>query len=159
MHISESENKNRGLDDNHDMQEAETRDRSEDMGPKVLAEEVRAAITELINNKADGIDNISAEMLKTWNRSHERINKAMPRLYHRSMARGFPAILHDTDKKESRCNSMRRPPHHKLPHTYLKDHDDNTNKECKQRRRQSMEYETTISDLERRGNKRCDRNI
>src|SRR6218665_205030 len=34
-------------------------------GPEVLGEEVRAAIKELKNNKASGIDNIPAEMLKS----------------------------------------------------------------------------------------------
>jgi retron-type reverse transcriptase len=36
----------------------------EDLGPKVLREEVLAAINELKNNKATGIDNIPAEILK-----------------------------------------------------------------------------------------------
>src|SRR5678815_1345232 len=45
--------------------EEETQGRKEDIGPEVLGEEVRAAIQELKNNKAEGIDNIPAEMLKS----------------------------------------------------------------------------------------------
>ena len=45
--------------------EEEIWEREEDIGPEVLGEEVRAAIKELKNNKAEGIDNIPAEMLKS----------------------------------------------------------------------------------------------
>ena len=43
----------------------ERRDVEEDnVGPKILEDEVRQALTDLKNNKAEGIDNIPAEMLK-----------------------------------------------------------------------------------------------
>jgi Reverse transcriptase (RNA-dependent DNA polymerase) len=48
-----------------DMEGEETKVREEDIGPEILGEEVRAAIKELKNNKAEGIDNIPAEMLKS----------------------------------------------------------------------------------------------
>ena len=54
------------LHDNQGLEkEEETQGREEDIGPEVLGEEVRAAIKELKNNKAEGIDNIPAEMLKS----------------------------------------------------------------------------------------------
>ena len=54
------------LHDNQGLEkEEETQGREEDIGPEVLGDEVRAAIKELKNNKAEGIDNIPAEMLKS----------------------------------------------------------------------------------------------
>src|SRR6218665_2191734 len=50
--------------DNQEVEE-ETPRNEEDIGPEVLVEEVRAAIKELKNNKASGIDNIPAEMLRS----------------------------------------------------------------------------------------------
>jgi hypothetical protein len=45
--------------------EEQTGEANEDIGPELLAEEVRAAIKELKNNKTEGYDDIPAEMLKS----------------------------------------------------------------------------------------------
>src|SRR6218665_2194556 len=55
----------KGVDNSHDYKEEEPQ--SEDvMGPDFLKDKILAAIGEIKNNKAEGIDNIPIEMLKTF---------------------------------------------------------------------------------------------
>src|SRR6218665_77439 len=58
----------REMHDNQEVEEEIPRN-EKDIGPEVLGEDVRAAIKELKNNKASGIDNIPAEMFKSLEES------------------------------------------------------------------------------------------
>ena len=87
--------------DNQEVEE-ETPRNEEDIGPEVLVEEVRAAIKELKNNKASGIDNIhvpcSRDAQKLRGRCHDGTNKDMSRYIHNgSVARGLLTIHHHTN--------------------------------------------------------------
>jgi len=55
----------KGVDKSHDYKEEEPQ-REDDMGPDLLKDEILAAIGGINNNKAEGIDNIPIEMLKTF---------------------------------------------------------------------------------------------
>src|SRR6218665_3303380 len=55
----------KGVDNSHDYKEEEPQS-EDDMGPDFLKDEILAAIGEIKNNKAEGIDNIPIEMLKTF---------------------------------------------------------------------------------------------
>jgi len=55
----------KGVDSSHDYKEGEPQSK-DDMGPDFLKNEILAAIGEIKNNKAEGIDNIPIEMLKTF---------------------------------------------------------------------------------------------
>ena len=47
-----------------DLDEGPYRGTGDDMGPEVLRDEVWTALNEMKNNKAEGVDNIPAEILK-----------------------------------------------------------------------------------------------
>jgi len=79
--------------------EEEIWEREEDIGPEVLGEEVRAAIKELKNNKAEGIDYYtSRDAQKPGGGCNERTDRDMPRhIYIGSMAGGLPTINYHTN--------------------------------------------------------------
>src|SRR5688572_28551932 len=53
-------------EDNRDNYKEEATQSEDDMGPDLLKEEILAAIGEMKNNKAEGIDNIPIEMIKNF---------------------------------------------------------------------------------------------
>src|SRR6218665_894241 len=67
----------KGVDNSHDYKKEEPQSK-DDMGPDFLKDEILAASGEIKNNKAEGIDNIPIEMLKTFG---EKAMKELVQLY------------------------------------------------------------------------------
>ena len=103
-------NYNKG-EGNRDVYKEEEVQSEDDVGPDVLKEEILAAIAEMKNNKAEGIDSIPIEMIKNFGeKAMKELVQLCKDIYNTGVwPEDFLQTIMVPIKKKPNANNMRRP--------------------------------------------------